>query len=239
MRINAQSKLISSILSPAAKLWLRSLLEGISHLDVAIQGQDRQLISGYVPKVYLNAEKAIYQGVHLDKVQVWAENTRINIGQILKGKPLQLLEPIRVVAEASILEEDLNQSLSSFILANALNDLLIFLLKAGGIENAKEIVRASKIEWRSLTLDHQIASVGGIFTPTPGEQPTEIRIRMSLNLQDAQTLEINPLELTPLPIWSSLELRTFPVDLGSNVNLEKMSIVSGQLFCSGRLVVEP
>ena len=62
---------------------------------------------------------------------------------------------------------------------------------------------------------------------------------MSLNLQDAQTLEINPLELTPLPIWSSLELRTFPVDLGSNVNLEKMSIVSGQLFCSGRLVVEP
>jgi hypothetical protein len=238
MWIGTQSKLIGSVLSPAVKLWLRSQLEEIAHLDLTIAGCDRQLIGGYLPMVYLKGQRALYQGLHLEQVEMWAENTRINIGQILKGKPLQLLEPIGVTAQAQIQESDLNRSLSSFILSNALNDLLIFLLQAGEVKEAKQMVKESTIAWRSLTLDHQIASVEGIFSH-PEQEPIGIRIRLALALLDARTLEIKPLELTPIPLWSSLKLKTFPLDLGDSVNLEQLSIDSGQLSCSGRLEIRP
>jgi hypothetical protein len=238
MWIGNPSKLISSVLSPAVRFWLRSQLEAIKHLDLSIQGQDRQLLGGYIPRVYLKAHQAIYQGVHLEQVQVWAENTRINIGQILKGKPLQLQEPLRISAEALLREADLNNSLTSFTLSNALNDLLIFLLQAGGIENAKPLIRSSAITWQSLRLEEQSATVEGIFSH-PQLNPTPFKLSVGLSLLNPQTLEINPLDFTILPLWSSLDLHTFSVDLGSSVRLDKLSIIQGEIFCWGRLEVVP
>ena len=81
------SNLISKILSPALRLWLRSQVEQAEELEIQIQGQDRQILRGYVPEVSLQTRRAIYQGLRLGQVLLQGENIHINIGQVVKGKP--------------------------------------------------------------------------------------------------------------------------------------------------------
>ncbi|MGL5034289.1 MAG: LmeA family phospholipid-binding protein, partial [Microcystaceae cyanobacterium] len=126
------SNLISKILSPALGLWLRSQVEQIEKLDINIEGKDGQILRGYVPQVSLKSYRAIYQGLQLGKVLVKGENIRINIGQVIKGKPFQLLEPIQVSGELQLAQTDLEASLNSEILTNAFTELLIALLELKG-----------------------------------------------------------------------------------------------------------
>ena len=104
--------LISKVLSPALRLWLRSQVESVAELNFSIQGKDRQILTGYIPSISLNSSRAVYQGLHLGEVELLGENIRINIGQVLKGKPLQLLEPIQVTGQVRLDQADLEASLS-------------------------------------------------------------------------------------------------------------------------------
>ena len=122
--VSSKQRIISKILSPAVWLWLRSQVEQVSNLEVKISGSDRQILTGYIPRVFMCARHVVYQGLHLSQVQLVGENILTNLGQVLRGKPLQLLEPVPVSGELLLKESDLNASLQSPLLANALNDLL-------------------------------------------------------------------------------------------------------------------
>ena len=113
MWIRQSTDLISKVLSPAVKLWLRSQVEQVEHLNFKINGQDRQILRGYIPVVSLDSSKAVYQGLHLGDIQLQGTNIRINIGQVLRGKPLRLLEPIWLKGEVYLTTDDLQASLSS------------------------------------------------------------------------------------------------------------------------------
>ena len=121
-------RLITNVLTQAIKLWLRTQVSHIEQLQLDIQAGDRQLISGCIPSVSIVAKSAVYQGLHLSKVDLVAKNIRINIGSVLKGQQLRLLEKVPVFGEFSQLEEDLSASLSSTLLSTALNDVLFKLL---------------------------------------------------------------------------------------------------------------
>ncbi|MEO0934035.1 MAG: DUF2993 domain-containing protein, partial [Cyanobacteria bacterium J06641_2] len=117
-------KLVTNVLTEAIKLWLRTQVSHIEQLQLDIQARNRQILSGYIPSVSIVAEKAVYQGLHLSKIDLVAQNIRINIGSILKGEQLRLLEKVPVFCELSQVEEDLSASLSSKLLSTALNDIL-------------------------------------------------------------------------------------------------------------------
>lgn len=236
MWISTQTDLIRTILSPALRLWLRSLLEQVEQLDINIQGHDRQIIKGYIPRVCLNSRRAIYQGLQLGEVLILGENIRVNIGQILRGKPLQLLEPIRVSGEVSIEEEDLNASLSSFMLSNAFTDLLIMLLELNGVDNPKQQLETYQIQWQDVALHDNQFAISGMLTDKLG-QTSSVNILADLELINPQTLGINPVRIDILPHLSPLNLKAFEVDLGSDVELAKLSLVTGKLACKGNLVV--
>jgi hypothetical protein len=236
MWIKPQSSLIGKILSPAVGLWLRSQVEQVEELEFHIQGKDQQIISGYIPLVSLNSRRAVYQGLQLGEVKLLGENIRINIGQIIKGKPLQLLEPIQVSGEVQLEEADLNASLSSFILTNAFTDLLISLLELNGISNPKQQLANYQITWQEVNLkDSEFILWGEIKNEQ--EQINPITIHASLELINAQTLTIKPIKIQVIPELSDISLQAFDVDLGTDVTLEQLSLHGGQLACCGRLLV--
>jgi hypothetical protein len=233
-----QREIISKVLSPALRFWLRSQVDATEELQVRIEGSNRQILSGYIPHVFLKGIRAVYQGIHLTQVQLEGENIRINIGQVLKGKPLQLLEPVRVTGEVRLEETDLNASLSSCLLSNAFTELLLTLLELSGQPQPNSILEKYYLSWEKITLNTDKLTLSGTLTDAEGNvQP--ITFRAGLELVNRQTLRLHPIQIEILPQLFPIALREFQVDLGTDVELEKLSLEVGQLLCSGCLTVRP
>ncbi|MEB3175481.1 MAG: DUF2993 domain-containing protein [Cyanobacteriota bacterium] len=227
------SSLISKILSPALRLWLRSQVQGVESLQVDIQGQDRQILKGYVPRVSLSAEQAVYQGLRLGRALLRGENIRINIGQVIKGKPLQLLEPIQVAGEVRLSEEDLQASLASELLQNALGELLTALLEQEGAN-----LRSYPVRWQSVTLGERTFHLGGTFLDLENT-PQSLRLQGVLSLLNSKTLRLEQVKIQGLPHLAELPVDQLTVDLGEDVEIETLSLTGRELSCLGRLLIRP
>lgn len=228
---NPQSKIISKVLSPALKLWLKSQVEEIENLELKITGGDRQIMSGYIPGVKVACDHGIYQGIHVDQVAITGENIRINLGQILKGKPLTLLEPILVTGNIALTETSINNSLSSALLASGLTDFLSMLLQNN------EILKNHQINWERgfLTEEKFILKVKLI---DPQGNLTPLTVRSGLALSNPQTLLFHPL-LVESPQFEPLTLEKFMIDLGPEVELHQIKLSEGNLSCFGCLKIMP
>ncbi len=238
MWINTQSDLISKVLSPAVRLWLKSQVQHTEGLQLKIQGHDRQILRGYIPSVHLGCESAIYEGLHLGLTEVQAENIRLNIGQVLRGKPLQILEPIRLAGEVKITEKDLNNSVNSFILANAFTDLLIMLLEFNGLVDVRQELENHRVNWVKVQLKQErFVLLGDLINSHNYSFPLQIQAR--LQLLSANQLIIYPEKITGLNHWARISLKSFPVDLGEEVNIKELVLEEEIIHCHGEIVVKP
>ena len=111
---------VSSVLIPIIKLWLRSQVEHIEALEIAIAGKSRQILSGDIPKATVIGVGAKYQGLAITNIDLCAEAIHLNISQILKGEALRLLDPIRVTMDVELSAEDLQSCLKSPIFLEAI-----------------------------------------------------------------------------------------------------------------------
>lgn len=233
-----KSRIISTVLSPALRLWLRSQVEQVEALQFKIVGGDRQILTGYIPSVSIAASHAIYQGLHLSQIQLEGTNIRVNLGQVIKGKPLRLLEPVPVVGQLLLLESDLQASLESPLLSTALTELLDTLLKSNGISNPYIDLRNQQISWQQIVIDTNQLTLVGILTDV-NLQTTPLVLRASLQLATQRILQLDSLQIQLKPESEPINLNSFQVDLGSEVELQELTLTLGELHCSGRLSVIP
>ncbi|MGK7942356.1 MAG: DUF2993 domain-containing protein [Crocosphaera sp.] len=231
------SRVISKVLSPAMQLWLRSQVEEVASLNISIQGSDRQILKGHVPEVILNSNQAIYQGLHLGEVQLKGENIRINIGQILRGKPLQLLEAIRVSGEVAISNENLQSSISSALLGEGFKGLLETLLENQGITDTSEFLQDYEISWEGAYLDGSYFILRGNLTHNGVTNPLVIKAKLSLI--PPQTLELSDVKIQGIPNLNHYEMKTLSVDLGSDVSINSFELNTDKLVCQGELLIRP
>lgn len=233
-----KSQIISTVVSPAVQLWLRSQVEGVEALHFKLQGGDRQILTGHIPSVSIAASRAIYQGLYLSQIQLEGADIRFNLGQVFKGKPLRLLAPIPVVGQLRLLESDLQASLQAPLLSNALTDLLGTLLQSEGIPNSANNLKDPQISWQKITLDAGQLTLTGIFT-NPTLELTPVKIRAGLELATPQKLRLHPLQIQIDPNQPPIDLDSFSIDLGSEVNIEELTLIPGELTCRGCLKVIP
>lgn len=230
--------MIDKVLSTAIRLWLRSQVERVEELEVKITGGDRQILRGYIPSVSLATNHAVYQGLHLRQIRLTGENIRVNLAQILKGKPLQLLEPVAVTGQVWLEETDLKASLSSPLLLSALTDLLSTLLAANGIEQEKHQLAHDRINWQTISIRNDKLTIDGTLIYS-NNQEIAIAIRMGLQIANDSILKLFPLHLETTPqLWSST-CNQLEMDLGDQVAIEQLSLEAGKLFCSGGITVLP
>ncbi|HAE06238.1 LmeA family phospholipid-binding protein [Richelia intracellularis] len=60
----------------------------MSQIEVKIQTNDKQLISGYIPRYMISALNTIYQGIHLTYIELTVENIQFNSSHIFRGSSL-------------------------------------------------------------------------------------------------------------------------------------------------------
>ncbi len=111
--------LITATLRPAVGLWLRSQLEAVETLHLDITGRDRELLQGYIRQVALQATTAVYEGLHLSRVDLAAESIA------LQWRPaVELRAPLLADLQVILTQANLTASLKSPLLQSGIADLL-------------------------------------------------------------------------------------------------------------------
>jgi hypothetical protein len=236
---NQTRGIVGSVLAPACRVWLRSQVSHVDDLHVEIAGGSRQILGGTIPRVAVGAKGAIYQGLALGTIDLVAENIRINLPQVIKGQALRLLEPIAVTAEVIFSEADLQTSLASPLLSQAITDLITQILAADPQHSQW------RADWQQLEIAPGTLYLNGRLT-TAG-QTVPIAISMGLSIADGHILTLDPLDincaiadaagnLQPLP---GSDLTRTQIDLGNDVQIDRLELLAGEASCHGRIQVNP
>lgn len=233
-------RLISKVLAPAVGLWLKSQTEQIEQLKIEIQAGDREILSGHIQQIELSAEQAVYQGLHLSQVQITGQNIRVNLGQVVRGKPLRLLEPIEIAGTALIREADLNASLNAPLLKAGVTEFLVTLLRANGdalpeegnlnLQNLQ-----IKLEDNRVVLAATLVSVSGM--------ESAIALRSGFTMAQPNRLQlVNPEWLPHANAKRGLaidDLNGYEFDLGEDTEIEELKLDVEQVTCQAKLLVRP
>jgi hypothetical protein len=233
-----KSRIISTVLSPALQLWLRSQVEQIEALQFKVMGGDRQILSGHIPTVTVTANHAVYQGLHLSRIQLEGTDIRVNLSQVIKGKPLQLLAPVPVVGQLLLQQTDLQASLQAPLLSKALTELLDTLVKSDETTNLVDYIKAKQVTWQQIDIDAEQLTLRGNLADTD-LRTAPLVIRAGLQLVTPSVLQLNPLQIQIEPVLPAKNFTAFQIDLGRDVELQELTLSSGQLICGGRLNVIP
>ncbi|MBW4471961.1 MAG: DUF2993 domain-containing protein [Stenomitos rutilans HA7619-LM2] len=240
-----QSRLISKILSPAIRLWLRSQLEHVDDLHLTIEAGDRQLLSGNIKQVSVSARKAVYRGLHLSQVSLVGEQIYTNFAQVLRGKPFRLTQAFPIMGDVLLCEADVNASLQAPLLAQGVIEFLLTLLQADGEQDDP---LTGKTPQEIHLQDPQVVLGDGLITLaatllSASGQPTAVAIRTGFRLSDGNKLHLDrPYWLPHAKARQGMPLRDldgFAFDLGSEVSLQILSLEPGQIRCQGQIMVTP
>lgn len=233
-----KSRIISTVLSPALRLWLRSQVEQVEALQFTIVGGDRQILTGHIPRITIEASSAIYQGLSLSQIQLEGTDIRVNLGQVLKGKPLRLLEPVPVVGQLLLTQSNLQSSLQAPLLSNALTEFLHTLLETAGRTNLVDSLQDKEISWQQIAIDASQLTIFGTLADASANT-TPVVIRTALQVLTPHELQLNSLQIQMSSTLPPISLDSFQADLGPEVEIQELTLNPGQLICRGRLTVIP
>ncbi|MEG4623660.1 DUF2993 domain-containing protein [Microcoleus sp. w1-18aA5] len=226
------SRIASAVLSPAVQLWLRSQVQQVDELKVKIEGSDRQIFSGAIPKVTAAARGAVYKGLHLTEVAIEGCGIRINLGQALKGQPLRLLESVPVAGVLRLSQADLNASLKAPLLADALSEFLLPMLPLTDREQSLKLQNSQiAIEAGLLTLSAAILRAGGRQIP--------LVLRTGLRIASGRELMFESPEIEMDGELKSSDFNGFKIDFGPEVEIEELILSQGEIVCRGGITVLP
>lgn len=236
MAIKNKSEIISHVLTPAVRFWLRSQLEKVEDLNIKITAGDRQILKGKIEEVSLQTTKAIYQGIHVSQAEVKTEDIAVNLGGILRGKPLKLLHPIFVEGEIKLSPDDLHTSIHSPLLSQGLIDLIGILLENQGIEEPQRILEQYQFQWQDLTINSdKFILTANLFDAQ--ENRSQLTLSSGLTLKSDRELLFNPICLEGIPNLQDIIINNLVIDLGSGVELSQLILTEQELFCSGKVKV--
>lgn len=242
------SRIVSRILPPAIRFWLRTQVDDVRDLTFRIEGRDRDILAGHIPEVGLAAQKAIYQGLHLSHIAVKATDIRINLGQVVRRQPLQLLAAFPVSGDVRVTLDDLNASLQSPLLGEGIYQFLNLIAKSQPEAADLTSLLALFPEGTILPQYRPTAAIEADtitlrLIPSEAQSGPEIAIATSLTVRDGNRLCLEN------PRWLSLEqtdttitmaaLHGFEINLGSAVTLTECKVQDDHLALAGTIRVFP
>ncbi len=222
--------MINRILSTAVKFYLRSQVSQAKDLQVKIVGKNRQILQGYIPQVLLSCDRVIYQGLHINQVEVKGANIGFNLPEVLKKQPFRLLEPIVVDVKLSLNSRDLQASLTSPLLQSGLTDLL------RSIPSIQQDRAISKIKWQSIAIAAQRLNLTGIYQDIEN-QAQKLYLSTGIKLADNHSLNLSSLEIHSQASEFKEFAHSLKIDLGQDVAIKELVVKSKQILCSGKITI--
>ncbi|MEM7757841.1 MAG: DUF2993 domain-containing protein [Cyanobacteria bacterium P01_A01_bin.40] len=225
--------MISKLLSAAVKLYLRSQVNQVEALQVKIVGKNKQILKGYIPQVFLSCDRAIYQGLYLSQIELKGTDIAVNLPEVVKKKPLRLLEPVFVEIQLKLDEADLQASLNSELLQSGLDDLWQMILTAQNQFSASELSKLA-IEWHSIAIADQNLNLVGTYQNS-AEETQEICLSTRLSLANHHTLCLSEVRISNQSSLASEFQDQLKIDLGTDVAIAKLIIEAEQIVCAGKI----
>lgn len=240
------SRLISRVLPVAIKFWLQTQLDKVGDLVFEVQATDRQILSGYIPGIALSAQQAVYQGVLITDVEMQASDIEINIGQVLRGKPLRLKQAFPIEGQVVFDIDALASSSTESILAEGLLDIWQTLLTRedviaeiathyGPHIAALHDPQLSQHQSRLETLDTELV----LHLISDGQ--INISLRGALEIDHGHILRLAAAQWrlsTGAYVYSDA-LSGFCWNLGEQTHLQSLKIQNEHLTCQCRIMVQP
>ena len=223
--------MINKVLSTAVKLYLRSQVKQIKNLEVEILGKNSQILQGYLPQVWLKCDRAIYQDLYLNQVEVTGKNIGFNLSEILKKQPLKLLEPIVVELKLKLNSEDLQGSLASPLLQSGLNDLWAMIVAAQPVA----INSAAKIDWQKIAIANNQLNISGSYQNAE-HKLEQLHLATGITLANSHTLNLMPIEITVHECSKELS-DSVAIDLGTDVAISQLKLELSQISCLGTITI--
>lgn len=241
------SRVISRLLPPAIRLWLRTQLDHVEDLVFDIEGGDRDVLSGHISAVILSAQTAIYQGIHLSQIAIKAQDIRMNLGQVMRRQPLRLLASFPVSGRVSLTAQDLTYSLQAPLLEAGLYDFLLRLAQAQPETTDLDLVLKSLsaqtlLTYYRPTADIAVNQITLRLHPQAGQSVPALAIATELTIQDGQRLCLDNLRWVSTPDGAyhpAATLHGFAIDLGPAVSLTDCQIQADQIVLAGTVHVMP
>ena len=218
-------------MSGAVKLYLRSQVEHAEDLQVKIVGKSKQILKGYIPQVLLTSDQAVYQGLYLSQVKLKGTDIAVNLPEVIKKKPLRLLEPIFVEIQLKLDAADLQASLDSTLLQSGLSDLWQMILAAQSYTELGNLL----VEWESIAIANQQLNLSGIYQDTSGET-RQLTLATEIDLANPHTLCLSSLKIISDSLNNNLD-HQLEIDLGTDIDLAELTIESEQIVCVGKIKV--
>ena len=233
-------QLVSKVLSQAVKLWLRSQVEQVDALEIEISGSNRSILTGHIPRVTLGASSAVYQGLHLSQVDLCASEIDINIGQVLKGRPLQLLKPFPIQGQVRLSYTDFNTSVQSSLLTNAIAEFLRSLIQSQP-EKTRTFSFPDIKSWThfhaTFSTENEINLTGEILSTGGETRPFCFRTR--LQLAGPQELFFASPRLELPRQQQHWDLENITINLGTDVYIQRLNFAEEKLQIQGKIQVNP
>lgn len=258
-------RIIGRVLPGVVKLWLQTQVEQVDSLAVDLLGRDRQLLSGCIPSVTVSAKRVIYKGIQLSSVRLGAEDIRINLGQVVRGKALRLTKRFPVKGEVVLSDADIAASVSSPLLAEGLADFWRSLIRLPDFAEAV----AERYGDRALQPDTQLHQPSiklgdgylalSFYPQSQGEiDERPIILGATLAVMSGHWLVLgSPCWLDSVSPMSCVSgerhnleadikkgepieaLSDFRWDLGEDTQITRLSLQASQLTCEGQVLVKP
>ncbi len=240
------SRLISRVLPLAVKLWLQTQLDEIGDLTFDIQATDRQVLSGYIPGLALSAQQAVYQGIRITDVAAQASDIKINIGQVLRGKPLRLMQSFPIAGQVVLDGDALKASSTESILAVGLLDFWQTLL--ANEEVAAEVATYYGADIAVLQdpqlsqYQSNIQTLGtNLVLHLVRSGQAELGLKGCLDIEHGHILRLTTAQwcLSSGEQVRSHALTNFCWNLGEQTELQSLEVRDNKLMCQCSIVVKP
>lgn len=209
---------VMQLLASGLQLWLRQQCEAIESLEIRLEGSALALLRGRLAGVQVMARRATYQGLQIEQVELRSEPIQVQMGQVLKGRGLQLDHPFRIRGQVSFTADGLTRSLAQpewRSLSDAIAEALL------GITPLTEL----RVQGNRLVLAAQGVGARGLI-----ELETEVQAT-------AGTVEIRGVDVTPGSSGDGLACLQLPMD--PNITIEQAGVEAGMVQLMGEARVSP
>ena len=106
-----------------------------------------------------------------------------------------------------------------------------------GQRNLANLLKAQPIAWQKINLAPGQLTIKGVCSDFNGQE-TPVSIRATVRIENGNKLQLNSIqiEVRSLP---KIDLDNFELDLGSEVDIQELTLNPGALICRGGILVNP
>ncbi len=226
--------IVSKLLAKAIKLWLKSQVSAIQDLEIAILSENKQILQGNISQVLIKATHAVYQDLHLSRLEIDGTNIRFDLSKVIKQKSFRLQELIKVELEIYLSASDLQHSCNSKILSSALTEIWCHFLKQSRSQN---FCLNENYQWKNLSILESGIVIQGYFKRQ--DHLDCLKLKTQVELGDPHTLLLTPKEIITSEDLPIITNETLTFDLGEDVKINFLEITEEQISLQGEITIYP